>query len=60
MAAPFVSGNRTVHNKLTSTTVAIMAPMAGTPQLASSGAAMIVGTAPPINPARLSARPAPL
>src|SRR6185312_6426958 len=59
-ATPFVSGSATVHTRLTSTTVAIMTPMAGTPQLASNGAATIVGTAPPTNPARLSARPAPL
>ena len=52
IGAPFVSGSRAVHTRLTSTTIAIMAPSAGTPQLASNGAAMIVGKAPPINPAR--------
>src|SRR5258705_12355718 len=60
IGAPFVSGRRAVHTRLTSTTIAIMAPSAGTPQVASNGAAMIVGKAPPINPARLRARPAPL
>jgi hypothetical protein len=49
-AAPFVSGSSTVQTRLTSTTAVIMAPIAGTPHVASIGAAMIVGTAPPTNP----------
>ena len=59
-AMPFVSGSATVQTRLTSTTAAIMIPIAGAPHVASSGAAMIVGTAPPTNPARFSDSPAPL
>lgn len=59
-AMPFVSGSSTVHSRLTNMTVAIMAPMAAAPPVAISGAATIVGTAPPSRPARFSDRPAPL
>ena len=49
-----------MHTRLTRATAAIIRADGGHAPNGQQGAAMIVGTAPPTNPARLRDRPVPL